>query len=117
VLNFHPHPPFLRKFLIQGAILLATENKSLQAANEGQIRKRLLQRRQISKAISLTIAQALQLIQVSQNSQDQPVYGGDREADLSHETAPEVAIPQITCYICRGYDYIASDYTKYRMNY
>jgi hypothetical protein len=101
---------------MQSAVLLIEENTRLRAANERQKRKRLLNRRQLSKAASLTVAEASQLIQSSQNCQIEPVHGGDAEVHLSREVAPVTVTPQITCYICRSSDHMASACIKYRID-
>jgi hypothetical protein len=100
---------------MQGAVLLIADNQRLRAANERQTKKRLIKRRHISKATSLTIAQASILIQQSPNPINTPAIVVEAEASISRETPTLAATPQITCYICRGYDHEARECTKYRI--
>lgn len=102
---------------MQGAVLLAADNQRLRTANERQAKKKLLRRRQISTATSLTVAQASQLIQGSQSAQNSSTSMVSLEAQKSRETPLVAATPQITCYICRGFDHMARDCTKYRIDY
>ena len=102
---------------MQGAVLLAAENERLRAANERQIKKRLLKRRYISKATSLTIAEASILIQQSQSIPVTLEVVVEAEAPISRELASQASTPQITCYICRGYNHEARECTKYRIDH
>jgi hypothetical protein len=99
---------------MQGAVLLATENERLRAANERQTQKRQIKRQYISKTTALTVAEASKLLdpsQVPQIVQDNEV---DQESDIQENGLQEEILPEITCYICRRSDHFASDCTKYR---
>ncbi|KIV98851.1 uncharacterized protein PV09_09380 [Verruconis gallopava] len=69
----------------------------------------------IYKATSLTVSQASQLIQQSPRTENSEVVAAVEEAQESREAPNAAETPQITCYICRGYDHQASECTKYRI--
>ena len=83
---------------MQGAILLAKENKELRAANEKQKQKRTRSRRQIPADTGLTVQEATQLITAPVEADEAPPPPRQRSASPTLEPRTR-AIPR--CSGCR----------------
>lgn len=97
---------------MQNAVLLSAENERLRKANERQKHERMLKRRFVSKATTLTIAEANQLIislVVAYNKQDKVVQVASEDVEDESDDDPT---PQIICYVCVGYDHYVKDGLK-----
>jgi Domain of Unknown Function (DUF1087). len=84
---------------MQGAILLANENKELRAANEKKKQKRTRSRRQILAEAGLTVQEASQLITEPVEAIEAPLPR--RQRRLSPPLQPRTrALP--TCGLCKN---------------
>ncbi len=99
---------------MSSAVLLTSDNERLRTANERLTRTRQKKRRYISRNITLTVAEASELIQPSQVPRDNVNQGGGTGPPAPQIGPIEPTPPAITCYICRGFDHQASDCMKYR---
>jgi hypothetical protein len=104
---------------MHGAVLLADENERLRAMNERQTKKRAVRKKQISKATTLTVAEAQSLIQNTKQGSIQTSVKPNKvvapaEALLSSALSQANRFGLPSCFICTGFDHLASECSKYR---
>lgn len=100
---------------MHSAVLLANENERLRSANERKKKKESTKRLQFSKKVSLTVDEANNLIQPStvlelETEVAEEVVGEAIEEALTREN--RYGLP--SCFICKGFNHVASECPKYR---
>ena len=104
---------------MHSAVLLADENEKLRAANDRQKRKRAVRKKQISKKITLTVAEAQGLMQNAVQQPMQAIVAPVQQtivvtASSSSSASQGNCFGLPSCFICKGFDHAASDCPKYR---
>jgi hypothetical protein len=104
---------------MQGAIILASENKQLRVANERQVKKRQVTRKFISKETVLTVADAQRLVTTNieverpLDDKEDDIYSEIVVHTLSPRSRPRGNRPQLlSCYMYNGYNYSTDECTK-----
>ena len=104
---------------MHSAVLLADENEKLRAANERQKRKRAVKKKQISKKMTLTVAEAQGLMQNTVQQPMQAIVAPVQQtvvvtASSSSSASQGNCFGLPSCFICKGFDHAASACPKYR---
>jgi hypothetical protein len=106
---------------MHNVILLEDEVRRLRIENERQKKKRRLKKSYLGRQKVLLGAQGSQLVLETQDKRPRKYTPEDEDIEVIYDpiilpaATPAEPTPQITCYICRGYDHDAAHCSEYRM--